>query len=55
MVACVVITAAGWYALVALSVSWPPLAAIYSRLRRWILGLAGAIFAAFGVALAVER
>ena len=55
MVVGVVITAAGWYALVALSVSWPPLAAFYSRLRRWILGFAGALFAAFGVALAFQR
>lgn len=55
MIASVVITAAGWYALVALCVSWPPLAAFYRRLRRWILGFAGALFATFGVVLAIER
>jgi len=55
IVATVVAMAGGWYALVALAVTWRPVAAAYRRLERVISAIAGAIFVGFGLRLAADR
>jgi threonine efflux protein len=45
----------GWFGLVVRLLSTPPVAAAYSRLRRWIDRVAGAAFVGFGAKLALER
>jgi threonine/homoserine/homoserine lactone efflux protein len=55
MVASVGIVALGWYAIVAVMLSMAPIASCYAAARRWIEGLAGALFVAFGAKLAFSR
>lgn len=45
----------GWYSLVAVAMTTPPVLAAYRRAERWIVGITGAVFAGIGVRLAVER
>ena len=55
IVATVVVMAGGWYATVALAVSWQPVATAYRRLERVITAAAGAVFVGFGIRLAADR
>ena len=55
IVATVVVMAGGWYAIVALAVSWQPVATAYRRLERVITAAAGAVFVGFGIRLAADR
>ncbi|HEX9035738.1 MAG TPA: LysE family transporter [Ktedonobacterales bacterium] len=46
---------AGWFSLVALLFSLPPVARAYRRARRWIDALTGGVFVALGITLATEH
>lgn len=54
-VSLVAVIAFGWYCLVAACLSVRPIAEAYGRLQRWIEGVAGALFVAFGVRLAAAK
>ena len=46
---------AGWFSLVALLFSLPPVTRVYQRAQRWIDAITGGVFVALGITLATEN
>ena len=51
----IVIETLAWFSLVAMVVALPKMRRGYQRLAKWIDGVAGVVFAGFGIALIVNR